>query len=133
MKKSLFRGEVAGRLSRAQGDLAVPGKEVGPRLEGPGELEEILKRSDTDSEAVRLPLGVKLPEAQPRTKPTNELHDRDPLVSYFGDIGGIPTLQREHEIILAKEIESATHEFRLAILSRLAGETGSSPRFWWLK
>ncbi len=73
--------------------------------------------SDTDSEAVRRPLGIKLPEVQPRTKAANELHERDPLVSYFGDIGGIPTLQREHEIILAKEIESATHDFRAAILS----------------
>ncbi len=73
--------------------------------------------SDTDSEAVRRPLGIKLPEVQARTRAANELHERDPLVSYFGDIGGIPTLQREHEIILAKEIESATHDLRLAILS----------------
>ncbi|MEE9280253.1 MAG: sigma-70 family RNA polymerase sigma factor [Myxococcota bacterium] len=74
--------------------------------------------SHTDSAAVQAPLGVRLPEVQPRrARATDELHERDPLVSYFGDIGGIPTLQREHEILLAKEIESATHELRTAILS----------------
>jgi RNA polymerase primary sigma factor len=74
--------------------------------------------SETDSEAVEAPLKLQLPKAAPKQPRSGvELHDRDPLVSYFGDIGGIPTLQREHEVLLAKEIEAATHEFRAAILS----------------
>ncbi len=74
--------------------------------------------SETDSQALQVPLGIQLPKAAPkRVRAEDDLHERDPLVSYFGDIGGIPTLQREHEILLAKEIESATHEFRAAILS----------------
>lgn len=74
--------------------------------------------SETDSEAVAAPLRLQLPKAAPKQPRSDvELHDRDPLVSYFGDIGGIPTLQREHEVLLAKEIEAATHEFRAAILS----------------
>ncbi len=74
--------------------------------------------SETDSEAVKAPLRLELPKTVPKQPRSEvELHDRDPLVSYFGDIGGIPTLQREHEVLLAKEIEAATHEFRAAILS----------------
>ena len=38
--------------------------------------------------------------------------DRGSLVSYFRDIAEIPTLTKEEEVLLAKEIEAATLEFR---------------------
>jgi RNA polymerase sigma factor (sigma-70 family) len=41
--------------------------------------------------------------------------ERRPLESYFQEIGGTRTLRREEEVILAKELEAATAEFRHAL------------------
>jgi len=41
--------------------------------------------------------------------------ERRPLESYFQEIGGTRTLRREEEVILAKELESATAELRDAL------------------
>jgi len=41
--------------------------------------------------------------------------ERRPLESYFQEIGGTRTLRREEEVILAKELEAATAEFRDAL------------------
>jgi RNA polymerase primary sigma factor len=38
--------------------------------------------------------------------------ERSALVSYFRDIAAIPTLTKEHEVLLAKEIEASTRSFR---------------------
>jgi RNA polymerase primary sigma factor len=43
--------------------------------------------------------------------------NRNTLLSYFNDIASIPTLTKEEEVMLAKEMESATHEMRSGILS----------------
>ena len=43
--------------------------------------------------------------------------DRGSLVSYFRDIAEIPTLTKEEEVLLAKEIEAATLEFREGMIS----------------
>jgi RNA polymerase primary sigma factor len=46
------------------------------------------------------------------SRSAGDFHPREPLVAYFGDIAEIATLEREEEIILAKEIEAATAEFK---------------------
>jgi len=38
--------------------------------------------------------------------------ERSALVSYFRDIAAIPTLTKDHEVLLAKEIEASTRAFR---------------------
>jgi RNA polymerase primary sigma factor len=43
--------------------------------------------------------------------------ERGSLVSYFRDIADIPTLAKEQEVLLAKEIEAATLEFREGVMS----------------
>ena len=43
--------------------------------------------------------------------------NRNTLLSYFSDIASIPTLKKEEEVMLAKEMESATLEMRAGILS----------------
>lgn len=43
--------------------------------------------------------------------------NRNTLLSYFNDIASIPTLTKEQEVMLAKEMESATLEMRGGILS----------------
>jgi RNA polymerase primary sigma factor len=43
--------------------------------------------------------------------------NRNTLLSYFNDIASIPTLTKEEEVMLAKEMESATFEMRSGILS----------------
>ncbi len=43
--------------------------------------------------------------------------EREPLAAYFADIAPIPTLSREEETLLAKEIEAAAREYRTALLS----------------
>ncbi|MEN8183886.1 MAG: hypothetical protein ABFS46_15270, partial [Myxococcota bacterium] len=81
--------------------------------------------TETDAAAVRTPQGVSLPKVDPKQVDPKRLNtkaddsrsfERGALVSYFRDIAEIPTLQKEHEVLLAKEIESATHDFRHAIL-----------------
>ena len=42
--------------------------------------------------------------------------NRDTLLSYFNDIAAIPTLTKEEEVMLAKEMEAATFEMRQGIL-----------------
>ncbi len=76
--------------------------------------------SSTDAELVNTPEEIDLPAARkglPNQPEADQSHGPDALVSYFGDIAHIPTLQKEHEVLLAKEIESATHYFLEAILS----------------
>jgi RNA polymerase primary sigma factor len=41
--------------------------------------------------------------------------ERRPLESYFQEIGGTRTLKREEEVLLAKELEAATAELRVAL------------------
>ncbi len=43
--------------------------------------------------------------------------NRNTLLSYFNDIASIPTLTKEEEVMLAKEMESATFEMRSGILA----------------
>jgi RNA polymerase primary sigma factor len=43
--------------------------------------------------------------------------NRNTLLSYFNDIAAIPTLTKEQEVMLAKEMEAATFEMRSGILS----------------
>jgi RNA polymerase primary sigma factor len=50
-----------------------------------------------------------------RAVPADDLdpgRERRPLESYFQEIGGTRTLRREEEVLLAKELESATQELR---------------------
>ncbi len=75
----------------------------------------------TDPEAVRLPEALALPRVAPERQNVKQddarSHERGALVSYFRDIADIPTLQKEHEVLLAKEIESATRDFREVVLA----------------
>jgi RNA polymerase primary sigma factor len=62
----------------------------------------------------------KTPVAQGATRaaPAEDLdpgRERRPLESYFQEIGGTRTLKREEEVILAKELESATQQLREAL------------------
>ena len=43
--------------------------------------------------------------------------ERRPLESYFQEIGGTRTLKREEEVVLAKELESATASLRVSLYS----------------
>jgi RNA polymerase primary sigma factor len=67
-----------------------------------------------DSDARRLARGrdVRDPNGSP-----NIDGDRSPLVSYFREIASIPTLTREQEVTLAKEVEASTAALKGAILS----------------
>ena len=77
--------------------------------------------AETDAQAVRRPSGIESSKVRPeRLNTQNESErssERGTLVSYFRDIAEIPTLVKEQEVILAKEIEAATLEFRDAMIS----------------
>jgi RNA polymerase sigma factor (sigma-70 family) len=62
--------------------------------------------------AVRTTTGAARAVAADELDPGRE---RRPLESYFQEIGGTRTLRREEEVILAKELESATAELRDAL------------------
>jgi len=53
----------------------------------------------------------------PGARRDERARDRSSLVSYFNDIGTIPTLTKEMEVILAKEIEASTRELKAGILA----------------
>jgi len=54
---------------------------------------------------------------KPVVRRDERTRDRSSLVSYFNDIGTIPTLTKEMEVILAKAIEAATLDLKAGILS----------------
>ena len=70
----------------------------------------------TDQRAVANPHGIAKLKIDPRrlntTGESQRSSDRGALVSYFRDIAEIPTLTKEDEVLLAKEIEAATLAFR---------------------
>jgi RNA polymerase primary sigma factor len=55
--------------------------------------------------------------------------ERNALVAYFADIGSIPTLTKEQEVMLAKGIEAATHDVKQGILS-IPYTARESVRIW---
>ncbi|MAE94037.1 MAG: hypothetical protein CL910_05200 [Deltaproteobacteria bacterium] len=57
----------------------------------------------TRAEAPARPVPVRDDRTDPR---------REPLAAYLADIAHIPTLSREEQVLLAKELEAATHAFR---------------------
>ncbi len=69
--------------------------------------------AETDGQALRRPEKI----ATPQPRPADSSRERSALVSYFRDIASIPTLTKEHEVLLAKEIEASTLAFREAVLS----------------
>lgn len=73
--------------------------------------------TDTDAQAVRTAtVSTKKLSVDPKrlntTGEPERSSDRGSLVSYFRDIAEIPTLKKEEEVMLAKEIEAATLSFR---------------------
>jgi len=52
-----------------------------------------------------------------RAKDPDRPRERNALVSYFADIGSIPTLTKEQEVMLAKGIEAATADVKQGILA----------------
>ena len=62
-------------------------------------------------------------------KDSDRSGERGSLVSYFRDIAEIPTLKKEQEVLLAKEIEAATLEFREGIL-RIPWSAAEAVRIW---
>ena len=55
--------------------------------------------------------------------------ERGSLVSYFRDIADIPTLAKEQEVLLAKEIEAATLEFREGVI-KVPWSADEAVRIW---
>jgi RNA polymerase primary sigma factor len=81
---------------------------------------------ETDEKLVESGGGVAAPSPEPRmidpehsnVDPDEEAtRNRNTLLSYFNDIAAIPTLRKEQEVMLAKEMESATFDMRGGILS----------------
>jgi RNA polymerase sigma factor (sigma-70 family) len=84
-------------------------------IEGkPVKQEEAQQRpaDDAGGSAARTTTGAARAVAADELDPGRE---RRPLESYFQEIGGTRTLRREEEVILAKELESATAELRDAL------------------
>jgi len=67
---------------------------------------------DAGGSAARTTTGAARAVAADELDPGRE---RRPLESYFQEIGGTRTLRREEEVVLAKELESATGELRDAL------------------
>jgi RNA polymerase primary sigma factor len=67
---------------------------------------------DAGGSAARTTTGAARAVAADELDPGRE---RRPLESYFQEIGGTRTLKREEEVVLAKELESATGELRDAL------------------
>jgi RNA polymerase sigma factor (sigma-70 family) len=85
------------------------------RIEGKSVKQEETQRQPTNSASgstLRATTGAARAISADELDPGRE---RRPLESYFQEIGGTRTLRREEEVILAKELEAATAEFRDAL------------------
>jgi hypothetical protein len=86
----------------------------------------------TDKQAVANPRGIGGVRVDPRRLNTagesQRSSERGALVSYFRDIADIPTLKKEDEVLLAKEIEAATLAFRDGMMSVAAARPRA--RIW---
>ena len=81
------------------------------------ELDETLAPKQTEERQWGSDKGMVDPEHS-NVDPDEEVaRNRNTLLSYFNDIASIPTLTKEQEVMLAKEMESATFEMRSGILS----------------
>lgn len=66
---------------------------------------------------------------KPRATNPDRPRERNALVSYFADIGSIPTLTKDQEVMLAKQIEAATLAVKQGILS-IPFTAAESVRIW---
>jgi RNA polymerase primary sigma factor len=77
--------------------------------------------AETDAQAVQSARAIGGVRVDPRRLNTStesqRSSERGALVSYFRDIAEIPTLSKEDEVLLAKEIEAATLAFREGMLA----------------
>jgi RNA polymerase primary sigma factor len=105
-----------------KGDLIWDGDGVAvsdPGVDAGAEASEIGEETDgkimetnrwTDSAAVD-------PENSNVDPEEEAARNRNTLLSYFNDIASIPTLTKDQEVMLAKEMEAATYEMRSGILA----------------
>jgi RNA polymerase primary sigma factor len=88
--------------------------------------------ADTDRQVVREPKAGAVRVDPRRLNTTGEAErssDRGSLVSYFRDIADIPTLAKEQEVLLAKEIEAATRDFRDGLV-QIPWTAAEAVRIW---
>jgi RNA polymerase primary sigma factor len=78
------------------------------KAEAPARAERAAEAAEKPAEKSGATRAVSADELDPG-------RERRPLESYFQEIGGTRTLRREEEVILAKELESATAELREAL------------------
>jgi RNA polymerase primary sigma factor len=87
----------------------------------------------TDKQAVADPRSIGGVRVDPRrlntTGESQRSSDRGALVSYFRDIADIPTLGKEDEVLLAKEIEAATLAFRAGMM-KVPWTASEAVRIW---
>jgi hypothetical protein len=87
----------------------------------------------TDQQAVSNPRGINGATVDPRrlntTGESQRSSERGALVSYFRDIADIPTLAKEEEVLLAKEIEVATLAFRDGMM-KVSWTAREAVRIW---
>lgn len=106
-------------------------EEQDERRELRGNGSDVELGAETDADAVAGPIDrVRVRRERLNTEGESERSgERGSLVSYFRDIADIPTLAKEQEVLLAKEIEAATLEFREGIM-RLPWAAAEAVRIW---
>ncbi len=89
--------------------------------------------ADTDDATVKSARSIGGVRVDPRRLNTSNestrSSERGALVSYFRDIAEIPTLGKEEEVLLAKEIEAATLSFREGMI-RIPWTSIEAVRIW---
>lgn len=102
--------------SKREPSSAKKSRDTWRRLSGRSELG-----AGTDKRVVARPRSIGGVRIDPRrlntTGESQRSSERGALVSYFRDIADIPTLGKENEVLLAKEIEAATLAFREGMMS----------------
>jgi len=87
-------------------------------------------RAKTDAKKAEAATKPARPRRKSRAKADPDRpRERNALVAYFADIGSIPTLTKDQEVMLAKEIESATLAVKQGILS-IPFTAAKSVRIW---
>ncbi len=86
-------------------------------LKGKTEIKALKGKTEIKGKKER-PKPVIIDESRLNTsKEETRSRDRSALGSYFDDIASIPTLTKDQEVMLAKEIEASTFEFKMGVLA----------------
>ncbi len=104
-------------MSASTDTVTSTGRTTARRTKASAKASTKLKKKAETGKAAAKPKKKAAPKRAAVRKDLDRPRDRSALTSYFRDIGSIPTLTKDQEVMLAKEIEASTLAFKDGTLS----------------